>query len=84
MKSINYNNQSRHNSLEVPLSDVQPLYAALKKFDDLCYDSNNCVRHKLKPGTGNAFFPLVVWALNSNSQFYIGYTNFIIFNALGL
>ena len=47
---INYNNQVRHTSLDIPLSDVKPLYDALKLFDDLCYQSDNHVKIKLESG----------------------------------
>ena len=50
IKSVNYNNQMRSQFLNVPLYKVQPLYNALKLFDDISYAEENLINLKLKPG----------------------------------
>ena len=54
IQSVNYNNQMRSQFLNLPLNEVQPLYNALKLFDDLCYDNEYLINLKLKPG--NVYF----------------------------
>ena len=50
IQSVSYNNQMRSQFLNLPLDKVQPLYNALKLFDDLCYDDEYLINLKLKPG----------------------------------
>ena len=50
VQSINYNNQMRSQFLNVPLGKVQPLYNALKLFNDISYDDENLINLKLQPG----------------------------------
>ena len=41
----------RSQFLNVPLEKVQPLYDALKLFNDLAYDEAYLINLKLQPGT---------------------------------
>ncbi|XP_074649433.1 gamma-butyrobetaine dioxygenase-like [Tubulanus polymorphus] len=50
VKGVCYNNQVRDTFMNLPIEDVQPLYEALRKFDDIMYDPNNHVKHTLKAG----------------------------------
>ena len=51
IQSLNYNNQMRSQFLNLPLEKVQPLYDALKLFNDLAYDDAYLINLKLQPGT---------------------------------
>ena len=55
IRGVFYNDQVRDSMLSVPLEQVQPLYAGLKLFLDLCYDQKFMHVHKLKPGECVAF-----------------------------
>ena len=50
IQSLNYNNQMRSQFLNLPIDKIQPLYNALKLFDDICYDNEYLINLKLKPG----------------------------------
>ena len=40
----------RSQFLNLPIDKIQPLYNALKLFDDICYDNEYLINLKLKPG----------------------------------
>ena len=83
IQSLNYNNQMRSQFLNLPIEKIQPLYNALKLFDDICYDNEYLINLKLKPGNffmsirakiTILFFkcPNVLLMLHSNVQWLIG------------
>ena len=47
IQSLNYNNQMRSQFLNLPIDKIQPLYNALKLFDDICYDNEYLINLKL-------------------------------------
>ena len=50
VKNIHFSNVARAKMHTVPVEKIQPLFKALWKFNDLCYDKDICVQFKLKPG----------------------------------
>ena len=50
IKSVNYNNQMRSQFLNVLFCKVQPLYNALKLFNDIAYGDEYLINLKLQPG----------------------------------
>nr|XP_033783768.1 gamma-butyrobetaine dioxygenase [Geotrypetes seraphini]XP_033783769.1 gamma-butyrobetaine dioxygenase [Geotrypetes seraphini] len=47
---INFNNATRDSVFDVPVEQVQPFYAALKKFVSLMNDATNVFCYRMKPG----------------------------------
>ena len=55
IKRVNYNNQVRDQYPVTSLDDTHKLYKALKRFNDIAYDKNVMIKHKLRPGKNFSF-----------------------------
>ena len=50
IKRVNYNNQVRDQFPVMSADNMHKLYKALKRFNDLAYDGDIMIKHKLKSG----------------------------------
>lgn len=50
MTGINYNNATRDSVLDLPLSQVQPFYRALRRYLDIMTRPENVVTYRMEPG----------------------------------
>ena len=50
MKRINWSNFARDSRIDVPLQEVEPLYRAMKAYDDIINDDAVHIKHKMRPG----------------------------------
>lgn len=48
--SINYNNATRDSVLDLPVHQVQPFYAALRRYVDIMTRPENIVTYRMEPG----------------------------------
>ena len=52
LKRINWSNFARDSRIDLPLEEVEPLYRAMKEYDDILNDKDVCINYKMKPGEG--------------------------------
>ena len=65
LRRINWSHFARDSRLDVALDDVEPLYRAMKAFDDLVNHRQCQVRHKMRPGITAHHFTMNVFIIPS-------------------